>query len=57
MKRAESQRALLALQLTPSLPGPGTYKVVSVIDDSEEDPPRRRETLFYCDKRPTQAVG
>ena len=48
MKRGESQRILVAFTMSPTFPGPGTYKVKALIDDDED---HRRETVFYVNHK------
>jgi hypothetical protein len=49
MKRGETQRVVLAFNMAPTFPRPGTYKVKALIDDSAA---HGRETVFYVNFKP-----
>lgn len=51
MKKAETQKVLLAFNIQPQLKGPGTYKVRAMVND-DDSPERSRETWFYANQRP-----
>lgn len=50
--QAESQRIVLAFQLAIRLPGPGTYEIRALINDSES-----KKAVFYANLLPTPTAA
>jgi hypothetical protein len=48
VRRSESQRATVAVQIQAQLKGPGTYKLIGMIDD---DPENCHQSVFYASER------